>query len=75
MRAKVLFTDPQFKRVPIQEKVKTKKKQRSEEVAMARYMCLMGSFDDDYEMVTKTRQGNLGTDLSTLDAILDSGQF
>ena len=43
--------------------------------AMARYMCLMGSFDDDYEMVTKTRRGNLGTDLSTLDAVLDSGQF
>ena len=75
LRAKVLYTDRLQKRVPIQEKVKTKKKQRFEEVAMARYMCLMGSFDDDYEMVTKTRQGNLGTDLSTLDAILDSGQF
>ena len=61
--------------VPIQEKVKTKKKQRFEEVAMARYMCLMGSFDDDYEMVTKTRQGNLGTDLPTLLALISQGQF
>ncbi len=75
LRAKVLYTDRLQKRVPIQEKVKTKKKQRFEEVAMARYMCLMSNFDDEYEMVTKTRQGNLGTDLSTLDAVLDSGQF
>jgi hypothetical protein len=37
--------------------------------------CLMSNFDDDSEMVTKTRQGNLGTDLSTLDVLFDSGQF
>ena len=55
LRAKVLFSDTLQKRVPIQEKVKTKKKQRFEEVAMARYMCLMGSFDDDFETVVKTR--------------------
>lgn len=41
LRAKVLYTDRLQKRVPIQEKVKTKKKQRFEEVAMARYMCLI----------------------------------
>lgn len=75
MRAKVLYTDRLQKRVPIQEKVKTKKKQRFEEVAMARYMCLMRNFDGEYEMVTKTRQGNLGTDLPTLDTLFYSGQF
>jgi hypothetical protein len=75
MRAKVLYTDRQQKRVPIQEKIKTKKKQRFEEVAMARYMCLMRNFDGEYEMVTKTRQGNLGTDLPTLDTLFYSGQF
>lgn len=42
---------------------------------MARYTCLMCNLDDDYEMVTKTRQGSLGTDLSTLNALFDSGQF
>ena len=71
----MLFSDTLQKRVPIQEKVKTKKKQRFEEVAMARYMCLMSSFDDDYEMVTKTRQGNLGTDLPTLLTLISQGQF
>ncbi len=34
----------------IHEKVKIKKKQRFEEVAMARYMCLMSNFDDDYAL-------------------------
>ncbi len=61
--------------MPIQEKVKVKKKPKFEEVSMARYMCQMSNFDDEYEMVTKTRQGNLGTDLSTLEALLDSEQF
>ena len=76
LRAKVLFSDRLQKRVPIQEKVKVKKKPKFEEVGMARYMCLMSNFDDEYEMVvTKTRQGNLGTDLSTLEALLDSEQF
>jgi hypothetical protein len=59
----------------IHEKVKIKKKQRFEEVAMARYMCLISNFDDDYEIATKIRQGNLGTVLGALDAVLDSGQF
>lgn len=36
---------------------------------------LMSSFDDNYEMVTKTRQGNLGTDLPTLLALISQGQF
>lgn len=75
LRAKVLFTDRLQKRVSIQEKVKVKKKPKFEEIGMARYMCLMSNFDDEYAMVTKTRQGNLGTDLSTLEALLDSEQF
>lgn len=29
----------------------------------------------EYEIRTQTRQGNLGTDLSTLETLLDSGQF
>jgi hypothetical protein len=29
----------------------------------------------EYELRIQTRQGNLGTDLSTLEALLDSGQF
>ena len=35
----------------------------------------MGSFDDDYEVKTKTRMGNVGTDLPTLLALLDSDDF
>lgn len=76
LRAKVLFSDTLQKRVPIQEKVKTKKKQRFEDVSMGRMTYLMmGTFDDDYETVTKTRQGNLGTDLPTLLALISKGQF
>ena len=75
LRAKVLFSDRMQKRVPIQEKVKVKKKPKFEEVGMARYTCLMSNCDDEYEMITKTRQGNLGTDLSTLEALLDSELF
>ena len=42
---------------------------------MARYMCLVGSFEDEYEIKLKTRMATIGTDLSTLEALLDSNQF
>ncbi|OGT07632.1 MAG: hypothetical protein A3J49_19005 [Gallionellales bacterium RIFCSPHIGHO2_02_FULL_57_16] len=75
LRAKVLFNDMLQKRVPIQEKVRIKKKQKFEEIGMARYMCLAGSFDDGYETKIQTRQGNLGTDLPTLLDLLNEDQF
>lgn len=76
LRAKVLFTDRLQKRMPIQEKVKTKKKQRFDDVSMSRmtYFMMPGMFDE-YETVTKTRQGNLGTDLPTLLALISQGRF
>ena len=76
LRAKVLFTDRLQKRVPIQEKVKVKK-QRFEDISMGRmtYFMMSGTFDDDYEVKIKTRQGNLGTDLPTLLVWLDSDNF
>ncbi|MCK9991383.1 MAG: hypothetical protein RugAbin2_02397 [Rugosibacter sp.] len=73
VRKTITLTDQQDSWIKSQ--IKTKKKQRFEEVAMARYMCLMRNFDGEYEMVTKTRQGNLGTDLPTLDTLFYSGQF
>lgn len=78
LRAKVLFTDRLQKRVPIQEKVKVKKKPKFEEVGMARMFLMTHLVCEEraeYEVRTQTRQGNLGTDLSTLEALLDSGQF
>lgn len=75
LRAKVLFNDMLQKRVPIQEKVRIKKKQKFEEVGMARLMCLADSFDDNYETKIQTRQGNLGTDLPTLLDLLNKDQF
>ncbi len=76
LRAKVLFTDRLQKRVPIQEKVKVKK-QRFEDLSMGRmtYLMMSGTLDDDYEVKTKTRMGNVGTDLPTLLALLDSDDF
>lgn len=38
------------------------------------YFMMPDMIDDDYETVTKTRQVNLDTDLSTLDALFDSGK-
>ncbi len=78
LRAKVLFTDRLQKRVPIQERVKVKKKPKFEEVGMARMYLMAPSVCEEraeYEIRTQTRQGNLGADLSTLEALLDSGQF
>ena len=76
LRAKVLFTDRLQKRVPIQEKVKVKRK-RFEEISMGRmaYFMMPGMLDDECEVKTKTRQGNLGTDLPTLLAILETDGF
>lgn len=78
LRAKVLFTDKLQKRVPVQEQVKVKKtKPKFEDVAMRRmvYFMMPGMEEEEYETRIQTRQGNLGTDLSTLEAVLDSGQF
>ncbi len=33
------------------------------------------ALDEDYEVKIKTRQANLETDLSTLEALFDSGKF
>lgn len=71
----MLFSDRLQKRVPIQERFKVKKKPKFEEVGMALYTCLMSNFDDEHEMVTTTRQGSLGSDLSILEALLDSERF
>lgn len=53
------------------------KKQRFEDISMGRmtYLMMSGSFDDDYEVKTKTRMANVGTDLPTLLALLDSDDF
>jgi len=76
LRARALFTDRLQKRIPIQEKVKVKKL-RFEDISMGRmtYFMMSGMFDDDYEVKIKTRQGNLGADLPTLFAWLDSDNF
>ena len=76
LRAKVLFTDKLQKRVAIQGKVKVKKKPKFEDVSISRMVYFMsGTLEDDYEIRIKTRQANLGTDLSTLEALFDSGMF
>ncbi|MBS4018619.1 MAG: hypothetical protein KGZ68_10325, partial [Dechloromonas sp.] len=78
LRAKVLFTDRLQKRVPIQERVKVKKKPKFEEVGMSRmYLMTHMACEEraEYEVRIQTRQGNLGADLSTLEALFDSGQF
>lgn len=65
-------------RIPIQEKVKVKKKPKFEEVGMARMYLMTHLVCEEraeYEFRIQTRLGNLGTDLSTLEALLDSGQF
>ena len=75
LRAKVLFTDKLQKRVPIQVKVKVKKKPKFEEVGMYLMTHMVCEERAEYELRIQPRQGNLGTDLSTLVALLDSGQF
>ena len=76
LRAKVLFTDRLQKRIPIQERVKVKK-QLFEVISMDRmtYFMMSGTFDDDYEVKTKTRMANVGTDLPTLLELLDTDDF
>ena len=78
LRAKVLFTDRLQKRIAIQEKVKVKK-QRFDDISMGRmtYFMISGVCEEraEYEVRTQTRQGNAGTDLPTLMALLDSDDF
>lgn len=66
LRAKVLYTDMFQKRIRVQEQVKVRRKQRFDEVASHRYLCLAGTFEDDYETQIRVRVANLGSDLSTL---------
>ena len=73
LRAKVLYTDMFQKRVRMQEKVRVRK-QKFEDVAMVRYMCL-ATMDDEYVTRIQTRVVNLGVDLSTLEQAFDSGKF
>lgn len=43
---------------------------------MARmYFMMPGALEDEYDTKIKTRQANLGTDLSTLETLFDSGKF
>ena len=73
LRAKVLYTDMFQKRARMQEKVRVRK-QKFEDVAMVRYMCL-ATMDDEYVTRIQTRVVNLGADLSTLEQAFDSGKF
>jgi transposase len=75
LRAKVLFTDQLQKRVDVQEKVKIRKRPTFEEVGAVRYLCLTTPLEDEYETIIRLRQTNLGTDMSTLLAKIDAGQF
>lgn len=76
LRAKVLYTDMFQQRVRVQEKVKVKKpRPRFDEVARVSYMMMTGDAFSEYETRIQERVGILGTDLSTLEAILDAGKF
>ncbi|MBC7620660.1 MAG: transposase, partial [Candidatus Saccharibacteria bacterium] len=75
LRAKVLFTDRLQKRIAVQEKVKVRKKPRFEDVHMMRMASFQSMLEDDYDIKIQTKQVNLGTDLSTLEAEIDSGNF
>ena len=76
LRAKVLFNDRLQKRIPIQEKVKVKK-QRFEDISMGHrvYLMMSRTFGNEYDIKIKTRMANVGTDLPTLLAWLDSDDF
>ena len=74
LRAKVLYTDRFQKRVAMQEKVRVRK-QKFEDVAVARFMFVAITMDDEYETRIRTREANLGVDLSTLERPFYSGEF
>jgi transposase len=71
LRAKVLYTDMLQKRALIQDKVRVRKKQKFDEVNMAGYFSLVGSFHDEYETKLQNREAILGVDLPTLIAKID----
>lgn len=76
LRAKVLFTDRLQKRIAVQEKVKVRKKPKFDDIQMARMMMsFIDMVADEFETRTQTKQVNLGADLSTLEAEIDSGKF
>jgi transposase len=76
LRAKVLYTDRLQKRVSVQEVVKVKRKPRFEEVYTTRmHLMTVNDVAGDYENRVRARTGTLGTDLSTLEAVLDAGKF
>jgi len=74
LRAKVLYTDIFQKRVRVQEKIRVRK-QKFEDVTMARFMFLTTTVNDEYETQIQIRVVNLGVDLSTLEQAFDSGKF
>lgn len=59
------------KRALIQDKVRVRKKQKFDEVGMAGYFSLVGSFQDEYATKLQNREAILGTDLPTLIAQID----
>jgi transposase len=76
LRAKVLFTDRLQKRIAVQEKVKVRKKPKFDDIQMARMMMsFIDMVADEFETRTQTKQVDLGADLSTLEAEIDSGKF
>ena len=72
LRANVLFTDKLQKRVTVQEKVKVKKKPRFEDVGVEQLLCFTSFLAGEFETNIQTKQVTLGTDLSTLEAEMDS---
>lgn len=80
LRAKVLYTDMLQKRVRVQDEVKVKRKTKPkfEEVSMARvayFEMMVAEPEPKYDVRMVPRIANLGTDLSTLEALFDSGKF
>lgn len=77
LRAKVLFSTTLQKVVPVQEKVRVRKRQRFGRGFDSRmtHDMLFAGVGGNYETITKTRQANLGTDLRTLLAIISEGRF
>ena len=72
----MLFTDRLQKRIAVQEKVKVRKKPKFDDIQMARMMMsFIDMVADEFETRTQTKQVDLGADLSTLEAEIDSGKF
>jgi hypothetical protein len=68
----VLFTDRLQKRIAVQEKVNVRKRPRFEEIHMARMASFIDVMGVEFETRIQVKQVNLGTDLSTLEAEMDT---